>query len=133
MLELSTKYLNLIQKWTFLSLSLSSTALDEMCNFYMMYYRNASSDIETPDTCADQYTYESLYDSFPSDSDVALHSSPGHHHHHHHGQLSSVEVENGNEAIDFDSDAKESGASKGTCPHISKHREELKITNFEVL
>ena len=116
MLELPKKYSNL-------SLSLSSTALDEMCNFYMMYYRNASSDIETPDTCADQYTYESLYDSFPNDSDVALHSSPGHHHHHHHNhdQLSSVEGENGNGAIDFDSDAKESGASKGTCPQISKH------------
>ena len=62
-----------------------------MCNFYMMYYRDASSNIETPEVCAQQYTYTSLYGSFPNGSDVALHSGPGHHHHHHHGHQSSPE------------------------------------------
>ena len=86
-----------------------------MCNFYMMYYRNASSDIETPEICADQYTYESLYDSFPNNSDVALPSGPGHHHHHHHGHPSNGKGENENKPSDFDSNAEETRTSEGTC------------------
>ena len=54
-----------------------------MCNFYMMFYRSANTNVEIPETCFDQITYRSLYDSFPNGSDVAL-SSGSHHHHHHH-------------------------------------------------
>ena len=88
-----------------------STAADEMCNFYMMFYRDANSSIATPELCGEQYTYESLYDSFPNDSDVALRSSPGHHHHHHHH--GSPGEETGNETADVTSGSKVTGTSRG--------------------
>ena len=69
-----------------------------MCNFYMMYYRDALSNNEAPDGCGDQSTFEHLFHSFPNDSDVALaSSSSGHHHHMHHTVIGS-KIEGTNEA-----------------------------------
>ena len=79
-----------------------------MCNFYMMYYCDASSNIQTPEICGDQYTYASLFDSFPNGSDVALPSVPGHHHHHHHGHENNSDGETAdNETADVVLDSEE--------------------------
>ena len=91
---------------------LSSTAADEMCNFYMMYYRNASSHITTPESCGDQFTYKSLSESFPNGSDVALNSIPGHHHHHHHSHQSG-EQETGNKFADLAPEGMQPGTNQG--------------------
>ncbi len=82
-----------------------------------MYHRDANSGIKTPELCADQYTYRSLYESFPNGSDVALPSAPGHHHHHHHhGGQSGQEGETaGNETTNAVADSQGPGTSKGTC------------------
>ena len=85
----------------------------------MMYYRDASSNIKTPEICLDQYTYENLYKSFPNGSDVALPSAPGHHHHHHHGQHSNLEGETAvNKTTNVVLDSEEPGMNQGT--HVMK-------------
>ena len=95
---------------------LSSTAADEMCNFYMMYFRNASSHIATPESCGDQFTYKSLSESFPNDSDVALNSTSGHRHHHHSHQ--SGEQKTGNEFADLAPESMEPGTNQGRYVYV---------------
>ncbi|XP_076444227.1 peptidyl-glycine alpha-amidating monooxygenase B-like isoform X1 [Babylonia areolata] len=62
---------------------------DEMCNFYIMFYTDAS--VQNPYGECSGVELSQLVDNLPEDSDVTLPPNPlldaaahGHHHHHHH-------------------------------------------------
>ncbi|WAR00149.1 AMDB-like protein [Mya arenaria] len=68
---------------------IGSTSEDEMCNFYIMYYMNATLESQRGvDTCEGN-TVSWVFDNIPTDSDTPLPFNPaledvamGHHHHH---------------------------------------------------
>ncbi|XP_076465980.1 peptidyl-glycine alpha-amidating monooxygenase B-like [Babylonia areolata] len=70
------------------TVKVGATGSDEMCNFYIMFYTDASV-VEPSGKCG-WSEFEDLVNNLPADSDVTLPPQPlleaeahGHHHHHH--------------------------------------------------
>jgi hypothetical protein len=69
-----------------------ATGNDEMCNFYIMFYTDAS--VARLSTDCGGVQYQDLVDNMPADSDVTLPPNPlldeeAHGHHHHHSMAGS--------------------------------------------
>ncbi|XP_053406046.1 peptidyl-glycine alpha-amidating monooxygenase-like isoform X2 [Mercenaria mercenaria] len=97
---------------------IGSTANDEMCNFYIMYYMNSSMENKRgQDTCY-QNKQQQVFRNIPAGSDVPLPPNPAlegeamSHHHHHgmggsndedldHGKIDEPQVDNERPQVDF--------------------------------